>query len=869
MDKRPRAPRLVGREEAWRALDAALHRAARFEAPQLVTVLAAPGMGKSRLLAEWVAAIERRGEHRVVRAEVEGTGELGLVAELLRRRFDVDERVDAEGALAAFRAELQVVFGDRRVTEVAGLLGRFLGFALPPSPLGQALSLRPDQETEVARAVLCRFLEQDSRTRPLLLVIDDLHLADDASLELLARLGGELGEAPVVVVMAARSELLLRRPEWGRGCGSHARVELGPLSPLELDVFIRSALATGAVASALVDRAALESGGNPGLLEQLLAFYLQRGILVADRGAPVAFDAERAAEEPPALGPEAAALARVAALAAGERDLLARGLAMGPVFWTGGVVALGRLGAEVGDPRSLFAAEPGDELEGAGGGALRPRVEVQHALASLAERDYLVRLPSTVPGEDEWSFAQSAERALIAAGADPELMRRRRRFAAQWLQARLPPSSERLEVLGDLYQGGDDSRRAGLCFLDAADEARRQLRYERARALYLRGLELLAVAVDDCGRALDAYHSLGDVAARLGRTREALAHFGEMLAVAWRLDLPGKAGAAHARIGRLHRALGDYPRALEHLRLAQELFEVAGDRPGVAATLDDIGRVLFLTGDSESSMGCHRAALSLREALRDEQGKALTLSWMGLVDLQGGQLARAQQSFRRALRISQAARDAHGIVFSVIDLAAVEREAGHPDRARALLEEARRMVRDRGERLYECHLALQIGGCLLAAGEVEAAERELTEAREVARQYSARRLVAAAERGLSEVGLARGDNLAARDHARAALELAEAIGAAPLAGAALRLLATAVTRGAPGESERGGPREMFDRAVELLGDAGAELELGRTFDAYAEFEQGTGRAAAAAELRTQARGIQQRAVEGVDRGATV
>jgi hypothetical protein len=56
---------------------------------------------------------------------------------------------------------------------------------------------------------------------------------------------------------------------------------------------------------------------------------------------------------------------------------------------------------------------------------------------------------------------------------------------------------------------------------------------------------------------------------------------------------------------------------------------------------------------------------------------------------------------------------------------------------------------------------------------------------------------------------------------------------------------------------------MFDRAVELLGSAGAELELGRTFSAYAEFEERTGRSTAAGELRVQARDIQERAMSAM------
>src|SRR6185436_15944637 len=158
---------------------------------------------------------------------------------------------------------------------------------------------------------------------------------------------------------------------------------------------------------------------------------------------------------------------------------------------------------------------------------------------------------------------------------------------------------------------------------------------------------------------------------------------------------------------------------------------------------------------------------------------------------------------------------------------------------------------------------LQIGDCLLAQNQADVAVVELELAREIARKFGARRLLAAAERSLSEARLALGDNLAARDHAFSALNIAETIGASPLAGAALRVLATSVARGAPGDPDRGGPREMFDRAIELLGSAGAELELGRTLSAYAEFEEGTGREDAAWSLRTQARDIQARACVGV------
>src|SRR5207249_1341893 len=146
-----------------------------------------------------------------------------------------------------------------------------------------------------------------------------------------------------------------------------------------------------------------------------------------------------------------------------ERDLLARGLAFGPMFWTGAVVALARLGTEPWDPTTVFAPDPAI-------------AEVCRMLDLLAERDYLVKQPvSSIAGETEWSFAQAAERALLAGSVDPEVMARRKRFAAQWVEGRTAPTSERLELVGNLLEEGGDPRRAGAGFIAAAADARKRM----------------------------------------------------------------------------------------------------------------------------------------------------------------------------------------------------------------------------------------------------------------------------------------------------------------------------------------------------------------------------------------------------------
>ncbi len=599
------------------------------------------------------------------------------------------------------------------------------------------------------------------------------------------------------------------------------------------------------VAPALLDRAASESGGNPFMLEQLLGVYHQHGVMAAPTGEAWWFDFDRAVDESMALTPEQAAHARISQLSPAERDVLARGAAFGPVFWTGGVVALGRLRAEPVDPAAVFGPDPAIS-------------EIRQLLDGLAARGYLVAMAtSSLPSDTEWGFRHNLEHGLVEGAVDPDVMRRRRAFAAQWLESRAGEArEERLEALGHLYQQAGDARRAAYCFVTAAARARKAAQLDRARLLYLSGIRLLDN--DDAVAKMDALHAVGDVAARLGRTREAVVHFQDMLRVAWRLDMPAKGGVAHDRIGRLHGTLGDHRQALAHLELARQLFQAAGDLPGIASALDDIGRIHFLNGAPEQSLECHRAALAVRERLGDQRGRSLALARMGEVEHETGDLAAAGAHLREALALRRGSGDRQGVVASLLDVGSLERDLGHLDDALLLLEEGRALARDIGERLYECSLAMAIGDCHLDAGQPREALKEFLVAKEIARSFGAKLLLSEAARGVAEAELALGNAIRASDEARAAFDLAQRIGAPPLAGAALRVAAAAVRLGAPGESDLGGAREMFDRAVEVLSNAGAELELGRTLAAYADFEEAGGRRHAADELRRQAALIVQR-----------
>jgi tetratricopeptide (TPR) repeat protein len=778
----------LGRRVELAALDAAFAGATAARAPRAVTIVGAAGVGKTRLVDQWLAS-KRAGDHRVVRASADAgpgvslSGELPrgtLFAHLLRARFELGD-LSPEESLARLRAGLQESFGDRRVAEMAVLLGRLLGFDLPETPLAVALASRPERGMDLARAVLGRLFEQDAASRPLIIVAESLQDADDDSLDELESLAAELADAPILIIATARPELLVRRPDWGHRGAGQSRIDLAPL------------------------REGFHEAGAAG----------QRSAVTG----------------------EADAFAHLGALTHAERDVLARGAILGEVFWTGAVVALGRLGAEPPDEAAVFAPDP-------------TITKIQEILEGLQRRGFLELVgDSSIPEETAWSFCQAHEQRLLDSSGDPELRRQRKVFAAQWLESR-GGAEQRLEPLARLYEEGGDRRRAAYCFITAAAIARDRALLDRAHALYLAGIRLLDL--DDAVAKMDALYAAADVAARLGRTRESVGLFQEMLRLAWRLDLPAKGGAAHGRIGRLCSTLGDNARARAHLELAHKLFEVAGDWPGVAAALDDVGRIHFLMGAPERSLECHRAALSVREQLGDDRGRALTLSRLGQLLHETGGLAPAGEHFRDALELRRRIGDRQGVVASLLDLGALERDLGRRPQALALLGEGRELARAGGERLYECSLSIEIGDCHLADGQPRAALVEFQAAREIARQFGARVLLSEATRGVAEAQLAFGDVARARDQARTAFEIAERAGAPPLAGAALRVVASAVGAGAPGEADLGGAREMFDRAVEVLTGAGAELELARTLIAYAEFEARSGRESAAGELRRQA-----------------
>ena len=845
--------KLVGRDAQLSAMRQVATRAATQKEPQLITVVGNQGTGKSRLTDELVQSLP--GTTMVYRCRVVADAPpFSMIARLLRDRFAIAENATESELLEDFRREVQEVFGDQQIAEVLHVLGRFLDLKFPDSPCLRVLADRPKQYDELSRTVLKRFIEVDARKGPIVIVIDDLQWADDASLSLVQELSEELSEVAVTIAVCARPELMLRAARWGQGVTQHLLVELRNLEPDDAEQMFRHLLdRCEEISDDIVEDAVEMTGGNPHFMDLLVRLCVANGTINANV-TPWQLDADKAAETDLPITVEEAIEARIAALTGAERDVLEKGAVFGNVFWLGSVVALSRIGraqqekadqsAEPAGPMDYVWSDAGEEI----------RRGVSSVVKELVERDYLLRLDdadSTVAGDVELVFKHNLERELVAKSTDVLKLSHYHRLAAQWIETKSSArTDEQLEFLGQLYQRGGDMRRAAYAYIAAGDRARERYSNEQAVELYRKGLALLED--DDAVVLLDALHNLGSVLDLVGMTSEAQTQFTRMLRQAWLFEHRSKGGAAHNRLGRIHRRLGEYDLAMGHLRCAHDLFKDASDQRGIAGTLDDIGQVHWLRGAYAKALEFHRQALEIRRAIGDPRSIALSLANIGRVHQDTGAFAAASTRFNEALELRRKIGDRAGVIQSLCDLGGVHHADAAHDKALQLYFEAKKIAVEIGDKLALAAVLAGRGSCYSAMGQHSDAIEALLEGKAISQSLGNRLGASDCHRGLAETFLLVGDAVQASDNAMRALNLGKRVGSPVHVGSAHRVLAEATLSLGRSPAELRTADEHFRKAIEILTGMKNELELARTYRSYAGHREQIGKAEEAGELRRRA-----------------
>jgi class 3 adenylate cyclase len=538
-----RAP-LVGRERELRTLLDVLERAHDGREPQLVTVVGAPGIGKSRLTWELFLAVdqsERLTYWRQGRSLPYGAGiafwALGEMVKAHAGILDTDSAAETTEKLARAAA---TTFAENERDWVVRHLRTLVG-------LGDD-ALAGDHRGEVF-AAWRRFVEAVAEERPLVLVFEDLHWADDGLLDFVDYLADRADAVPLLVVGTTRPELLERRPGWGGGKLNAQLVSLSALSDDDsarlLGALLERVVLPRDAEAELLARAA----GNPLYAEQYVRMLVESGALVRRNGDwELGEDVELAAPE----SLHALIASRLDVLPAEEKALLEDAAVVGKVFWAGALAAVG--GGE--------------------------RFALEDHLHALGRKDFVRReRRSSVGEESEYAFRHILVRD-VAYGLIPRSARaEKHRRTAEWIEEL---SRERAEDVADMlahhYASAlEYAQAARQDTAELVDRARAALRAagDRAAALnsfsvaashYARALELCAP--DDPERprllfALGSGHYFGEDAGaeELDEARAALLAQGDR-------ELAALAEFYIAELGWRHgRDEGDrFDRAVELLR---------------------------------------------------------------------------------------------------------------------------------------------------------------------------------------------------------------------------------------------------------------------------------------------------------------
>ncbi len=823
----------VGRAAPMAALDAALTAVESAREMRVVTVLGAQGVGKSRLIQEFV--LRRRGSTlvpRVYRGSArDADSAYGIFGRMLRMRFGLVESMDDEVVKQQVRTQVATVTGDRKVGDICYFLGQFLEVPFEESPLTRAVGDDPAQGKLLRRAVFKSFIEADAAHSPLCLVFDDLHAAHADSLELLRYLVEYLS-GPVLVLCAARPELKTAMEDWGSaGGGKHTVIELDVLAETESHDLMRAMLApckdaAGEVPASLVENACSFASGNPALLEQMLRLYHDRGVLEEEAALAdeprwtVHLDRLEAAELP--LTVEDAIGARLSALSPFERRVLELAATMGSVFWAAGLVPLLRAGHEAPEIWTVGADDDVGKLKG--------------VLTELEHRDYILKLPdSSLPDSDEFAFKHNKEREAIGRRTTPSAQKHHHAVFADWLarQAHTNSSEETLALLAEHHEKAGHGESAGLAYLDAGDRARAGYALTAACGYYEKGLEL--VGDGSVARRIDALHNYGDVLALTGRIDDALASFREMLTLAYRLDIRSKGGAAHNRIGRLYRDTGALDEAGRHLDAAMALFSSAGDDRGVASTIDDLGKLAWLKGDYASSERLLRDGLARRRRLGDRRSIALSLNNLGIVLVETGEFGQAIEAWEQALGIRRDIGDLVGVVATLNNLGTLALDRSDFAVAMPLLEQALDVAKQIGDRNRIALVLVNTGDALHRSGQPDRAIEVLKQAEEQFDELGDKLGLADALRAMGEAHLARGDLVKARECIGRCVDIFATVRSRVQLGIALRTLGEITAAGGWGPTHTKSAREYYARSVTIFEQTGNEIELAKTFVAFARF----------------------------------
>jgi class 3 adenylate cyclase/tetratricopeptide (TPR) repeat protein len=780
---------LIGRESELSLLEDTFAEAAGRGEVRCVVIRGEAGIGKTRLVEEFIDALGPRAAYLHGRCLVYGDSPAYYpVAEVLRRLFGVGDESEPE----EMRPRLETWLSDC-CAEV---------YADEFDPLPALLTLlgsgggRPELSGQRLRDqihLVCeRILSALAAEQPLVILIEDLQWADGATLELLRHLLRSLRRSPILFIINTRptrdgQDRVAEALDWLSQRPNARSLELRQLDEEQTQTLVRSLLTIDKLGEEerglIVERAA----GNPFFVEEIIKSLIDRGLILRSRGHWTAQREIRAIDLPDTI--EDVLRSRLDSLPENGRRVIQTAAVVGEVFWRRIVAALMRL-------------------------------SVDGELYDLERRELITRRLDSLFADDlEYIFKHNLLHQTAYRGILKRVRREMHHKTARWVEEHYAEHLESyLSLVAHHYAAaGEDERAAGF-YLRAGRHAASIYANEEALDFLARVIEL----TDAPPLRYQALLRAGRVLTDTGRIDEALERYAAAIGCAG--DDVERA-EVHEHIGNTHQSASRYTEAREEYRTAEELLrELPVSLPQVRVRLSR-GWLKYLEGDYTVAMELVEEARIIYDLLERDDAEAETIlarlySVHSAVIDELGDLEASREYNAKTLALYEKHGNLGGILTTLNNIGAGEYVDGNFDIALEYLNRSFEMGGRCGDRFGQAVNCCNLGFAYASLNDYAEARRWFERYIEFNAQIDNRLGDGYAHDGLGRVAEELGDLAAAEEHYRLALEIFAELGArSNLIEARLDLARFLALRGRE--------REAWSELDDLYSEA-AEDDLART-----------------------------------------
>ncbi|MCL4263127.1 MAG: protein kinase [Anaerolineae bacterium] len=758
---------LIGRESELKAMQNAFMDATEDQETQIFTIVSEAGLGKSRLLYEFVNWSDLRPEIFWVmrgRATPEMTNRpYALLRDLVSFRYEIQDNDSPVTARQKLEEGIQQHVGENEA--MAHLLGHLVGFDFSASPHVKGLLGDPQQLTERARQMFIRWIEALCARNPVVLEVEDVHLADDASLDLLTDLAAQHDDLPLLMICLARPSLFERRPAWGSGQSFHTRLELRPLDRRESRSLTREILQKVAdVPRALRDLLVERAEGNPLYMEELVKMLIDDRVIIKQNEDVWLVEEERLGhlEVPATL--VGLLQARLDSLLYPEKLTLQRAAVVGRIFYDAALLAI--------DQADEFHVD-----------------NLPDVLDRLVAQDFIhERETIAFAGTTEYIFSKTMLQDVILSTLLRRQQERYNRAAALWLVAASGARvGEYYGLIADYFEKAGDYEQAGSYLRQAGEQALRLSAYANGRALFERALTLLpsesATRLVLFLRLGEARFFLGDYAAARTSLESAL-----------KMARAGQDGAHTADalywLSQTAVMQGNYPQAQTHLEESLPLARAGADAETLAQVLYGLGDVQWRQGHNDTAVALLHECLELSRRANLANQELFALNRLGAVAVVTGDWERANELYSQILTKARQVGNREREASALNNLGVVAYERGDWETTVEYGQQALQLARETGQQQFISLLLNNLADVLLRLDDFATAKGYLHEAITVARQIGATPHVLTGvqtsglllarqgdqERGLALIGLSLNHPSATPEHHRTAHDCLRTLG---------------------------------------------------------------------------------------------